>query len=266
MIKLQKRTRPLLGTFVEISISCNDNDIFQKAFAKIQRIQNLLSLHSPSSEISELNSSLNRKVKLSTESVDVLKKSLDLMRRSHSLFDITIGGMLQSKKVIPIHPGQENRLNFGDIQDIILDENSCLLKKPITLTLDGIAKGFAVDLAYESLIEDGVEHGLINAGGDIRIFGDIYVPVYRREVNLEHTLLGNFKETCLASSRASMFKDENFPGFIISKEANKCVEKIWTVSAKDAWRADALTKVAILASDNERNLIIASLGGEVVLG
>lgn len=188
------------------------------------------------------------------------------MRKSQSLFDITIGGMLQRKNVIPTHPGQENKLDFGEMQDIVLGEDSCLLLRPITLTLDGIAKGFAVDLAYRSLIENGVEHGLINAGGDIRIFGDIEVPIYRREANIEYTLLGHFKETCLASSRSSMFKSKNFPGLVISKEGHKCVEKIWTVAAKDTWKADALTKIAILALPHERKSIIASLGGEVVLG
>lgn len=266
MIKLYKRIKPLMGTFVEISISCDDNEIFQKAFGKIQKIDELLSLHSPQSELSRLNSSVNTKVILSSECVEVLKKSLDLMKKSQSLFDITIGGLLQRKKVIPVHSGQENRLNFGEIQDIVLGEDNCLLLRPLTLTLDGIAKGFAVDLAYKSLIESGIEHGLINAGGDIRIFGDIQMPIYRRESNLEYTLLGHFKETCLASSRASIFKDKNFPGLVISKQFNKCEEKIWTIAAKDTWKADALTKVAILALPYERKSIIASLGGELVLG
>lgn len=265
MIKLYKRIRPLLGTFVEISISSSDNKIFEKAFGKIKKIHDLLSLHTPHSELSQLNSSLNTNILLSAESIDVLKKSLELMKKSHSLFDITIGGMLQKMNVIPTHPGQENRLNFGEIGDVVISEIGCLLQRPITLTLDGVAKGYSVDLAYHSLIESGVEHGLINAGGDIRIFGDIQVPIYRREVNLEYSLLGHFKETSIASSRTSMFKDENFPGFIISKEAHECVEKIWTVSAKDACKADALTKVAILASAHERNSIIASLGGEIVI-
>jgi thiamine biosynthesis lipoprotein len=266
MIKLHKRIRPLLGTFVEISISCDDNEVFQNAFSKIKKIHDLLSLHRPDSELSQLNSSLNTKKLLSVESVDILKKSLDLMKKSQSLFDITIGGMLQKKNVIPTHPGQENRLDFGEIEDIELGEGGCLLRRPITLTLDGIAKGFAVDLAHQALIDSGVEHGLINAGGDIRIFGNIQVPIYRREINLEYRLLGHFEETCLASSRSSILKDENFPGLVISKEINTFEEKIWTIAAKDTWKADALTKVAILASSFERNSIITSLGGEVVLG
>ena len=39
------------------------------------------------------------------------------------------------------------------------------------ITLDGIAKGLIVDWAAEELTRRGIDHFLINAGGDIRVAG-----------------------------------------------------------------------------------------------
>src|SRR6266446_2955361 len=46
--------------------------------------------------------------------------------------------------------------------------------------LDGIAKGFAVDRAVECLRDAGVVAGVVNAGGDLRIFGDALEEIYVR--------------------------------------------------------------------------------------
>jgi thiamine biosynthesis lipoprotein len=40
---------------------------------------------------------------------------------------------------------------------------------------------------------------------------------------------------------------------------------VWSVIARQCWRADALTKVAALASASERAAIIRRLGGQLVL-
>jgi len=41
----------------------------------------------------------------------------------------------------------------------------------MTLDLGGIAKGFAVDMLVNLLSERGIEHALVNAGGDLRVLG-----------------------------------------------------------------------------------------------
>ena len=55
-----KRCKPLLGTYVEVSVSSesDDNallDITEYVFSEIQRIENLMSFHNPDSELSYVN-------------------------------------------------------------------------------------------------------------------------------------------------------------------------------------------------------------------
>ena len=55
-----KRCRPLLGTYVEISISdsgCRDFDekVINEAFNEIELVQDLMSFHDPESDLSKIN-------------------------------------------------------------------------------------------------------------------------------------------------------------------------------------------------------------------
>lgn len=45
------------------------------------------------------------------------------------------------------------------------------LKEGISLDLGGIAKGYAVDRAIESLQSIGITNAMVKAGGDLRIIG-----------------------------------------------------------------------------------------------
>jgi thiamine biosynthesis lipoprotein len=266
-MKYFKRIKPGLGTFVEITCSTSNDEIFKRAFSKIQKIHDICSVHSPISELSRLSLTSESEIEISEELYDILTKSVKIMHATSSLFDITLGGKLQKMGVLPVHKGQENRLERGSVEDIKLESGRCLLKKPITLTLDGVAKGYAVDLACESLMMDGVAGGIINAGGDLRIFGDLETPIYRREIDYSLTNIGCFSKISIASSRCSKKVDNDFPGIIISQKKNASVqkEKIWTVLANEAWLADALTKVAVTEDKLEqKNNLIESLGGKLL--
>ena len=58
-------------------------------------------------------------------------------------------------------------------QDIVLQWSGLVsLRRALRLDLGGIAKGFAVDCAVAALREAGATSGSVNAGGDLRLFGD----------------------------------------------------------------------------------------------
>src|SRR5437762_3907929 len=55
--------------------------------------------------------------------------------------------------------------------------------------LDGIAKGFAVDCAVETLQLAGLRAGVVNAGGDLRVFGEAFEDIYVRTPDKPDALL-----------------------------------------------------------------------------
>ncbi len=55
--------------------------------------------------------------------------------------------------------------------ELDLDAGTIALPADARLGLGGIAKGYGVDRAMAVLLQHGVEHGLVNAGGDLKVLG-----------------------------------------------------------------------------------------------
>src|SRR3954469_19892238 len=72
-------------------------------------------------------------------------------------------------------------------------------------SLDGIAKGFAVDRAVDRLLEEGMESGVVNAGGDLRVFGDAFESLHIRAPGMPDRLIraGDIRHVAVATSAAA---------------------------------------------------------------
>jgi thiamine biosynthesis lipoprotein len=121
------------------------------------------------------------------------------------------------------------------------------------IDLGGIAKGYAVDLAINSLQSRNVVRGLVNAGGDLRGYGRPW-PVHLRAPELPTALfeVGTLRDGAIATS-AGYFIDRpaRSPPIdpLVDPASGRCVPWNASVSvAADACMiADALTKVVRLA-------------------
>jgi thiamine biosynthesis lipoprotein len=257
--------RPLLGTFVEIgfSPSAAEESAIRAAFRALEQVQRALSFQDPESELSRLNRSPGRSVALSPLSLRVLRLARAMMLASGGLFDCTLGGLLVRKGWLPDHGGGEP-LDSGMAADIELEEGRARLARPVRITLDGIAKGYAVDCAVRALRRGGVSSGWVNAGGDLRVFGTLTLPVSRRESDGALRPLGGVRDAALASSAVQPGADRRFPGTILDASGRRRAPGVWSVLARRAWRADALTKVAALAPEARREALLSRLGGRLL--
>lgn len=191
----------------------------------------------------------------------ILRLAKGLMHASNGLFNCTVGGMMVAQGVLPNHGGNVNA--SGNADDIEIVNGKVVLNNNIKITLDGIAKGYAVDCAIAALKRYGVHSAWVNAGGDLRVYGDLVLPMQRRELDGSFTVLGRLQNAALASSHVSKDYNKDFPGKIVSDIAKPALG-VWSVISHYAWRADALTKVASLASEHDRIKIIEKLGGKLV--
>ncbi len=265
-----RRMRPLLGTYVEVGARGPQAALaIDAAFAHIEQTQTLWSFQSPTSELSLLNGQPGRRVPLRRETLRLLRLAKALMRASGGAFNCTVGGMLINKGALPDHGGPAS-LPHGTSDDIEIGDAWACLRRPIRVTLDGIAKGYAVDLAVDALRALDVRDGWVNAGGDVRVFGDLTLALQRRELDGTHTSLGGLRDAAIATSRVPV-PDEtqcaDFPALIVTGSPNTTPAiGVWTVLARTAWRADALTKVAANTTATARIDTIRQLGGCLVDG
>jgi thiamine biosynthesis lipoprotein ApbE len=94
-----------------------------------------------------------------------------LLQLARRLYDLTEGIF---DPCLPTRPGR-----LGDIE---IQPNTPVLvcHAPVDLDLGGIAKGHAIDCAVEKLQELGCSSDLVNAGGDLRVFGDRTETIFLR--------------------------------------------------------------------------------------
>jgi len=103
-------------------------------------------------------------------------------------------------------------------------------------SLDGIAKGFAVDQAVDCLRDAGIVAGSVNAGGDLRVFGEAWQPLHIRS-GAELIYVGKIRDAAIATSACA--------GLVHPRAATAGAAGV-TVLAEDCITADALTKPCML--------------------
>ncbi|HEU4726265.1 MAG TPA: FAD:protein FMN transferase [Kofleriaceae bacterium] len=134
------------------------------------------------SEVLQINAAAGDKpVKVSMETYEVIERAIDISKRSKGLFDITVGAFKGLWKfdedmdgTLPDPAEVKKRLALVNWKDIVLDprQHTVLLRrKGMSITLGGIAKGYAVDKCAEILKKRGFTDFMMQAGGDMYISG-----------------------------------------------------------------------------------------------
>jgi len=180
-IKPVIETAFLMGTIAKITIfdEVKDKEIFQKAFDRISEIEDKMTIakDNEKSEIIQLNNFAGKEyMNLSPETFYVLEKGKYYSELSDGKFDITIGPLVKLWKIgteqaaLPEKIQIANTLPLINHKNLILDRDShsAKLNAPdMIVDLGAIAKGYAADEAAKILKEAGINHAIINLGGNI---------------------------------------------------------------------------------------------------
>ncbi len=265
-----RRARALLGTFVEITTSGAHAAILEsaveQAFKSVATVDALMRFHRCDSDVSRLNREACRHpVAVQPWTWRVLETALDLHRRSAGAFDIAVAPALQRRGLLPgAMPGagslQRTWSRHGEIETMA--DGRVRFHHPGTrIDLGGIAKGFAVDRALDVLREHGVARGLVNAGGDLAVFGQPAFDIHVRDPRDASCFLcrvvleeGALASSALGSSRSA---DTALSG-IVEPGTGELVRAIQgaTVRASTCMVADALTKIVMIAGEAARPVLI----------
>ncbi len=173
-----------MGTRVSVELWHDDEAegraLVQRVLAEYRRIDARMSTYRADSEISRINrTAATGAVEASDELIDLLRRSVDLSALSAGAFDITYEsvGYLYDFRAGQRPSAEEIDVRLGaiDYRHIVLDSAArtiAFARAEVRINLGGIAKGYAVARGAEILRAAGVEHALLNAGGDTRVLGD----------------------------------------------------------------------------------------------
>jgi thiamine biosynthesis lipoprotein len=236
-----KRLRLSLGTLVAIeattaSVSWAEAAV-EAAFAAITQVDRRMHPQAAESALARISRSpLHVPINVHPSVGELLNFARQLYTLTDGVFD-------------PCLPTQPGRL--GDIE-VSPDKAEVTCHTAVALDFGGFAIGYAVDCAIEALMGSGCTAGLVNAGGDLRVFGPRLEPMFVRGPAGELTHVELTDAALAVSDANSQQHPAEHQGYYIRGHDR------WTqaplavthaaVIAKTAVVADALAKCVLLCS------------------
>jgi len=187
-------TAPILSEFSRRAMATNfvmmipgifgkNTETAVSALAEVDRIESLLSVYRPDSDISRLNRAAGQSpVPISPDTFQVLQRATELSHLTGGAFDITAGPLVDAwgfTKRQGAKPSQEILLRAQkkvDFTKLVLNQEmgtAELRESEMTINLGAIGKGFALDFIAERLESAGLSNFLIHGGkSSVLVRGD----------------------------------------------------------------------------------------------
>lgn len=185
-LQLFSRAMKLMGNRFEISVVAADelwaNERIDEAVTEIQRIEELLTTFKDSSQTNRINQNAGiAPVAVDREVFDLISRSVRISALTQGAFDITYGSLdkrfwnFDTKMTsLPDPKVAKQSVSLISYKNVILDNERCtvfLKKSGMRIGFGGIGKGYAADRAKLVMQKNGVASGVVNASGDLTVWG-----------------------------------------------------------------------------------------------
>jgi len=180
-----EETKIIMDTLVRVSVyrapgnRASVRNTIDRTFEMMKGLEQSLSAHISGSDISRINEEAGiKQVAVNAPAIKVLSESIVLSQMTDGFFDVTVGSvknLWHFDDPEPAVPSIEEvmemlgRVDYTNIK--VEDSTAALTEKGMYIDLGGVAKGYIIDSAVDFLKQQGVSAGIVDAGGDLRIFG-----------------------------------------------------------------------------------------------
>jgi len=147
-------------------------DITDEVFTLLKERENVVSAFIDNSEISKINSSKGKSTRVSKQTFDIIKKSLDYCRKSDGVFDITVfplssiwkSAIKQNK--LPQSSEIDTALRLVDFTRVKLNEENLSVTLPENMGIDlgAVYKGAVLNEVYNIYEKNGVSGAICSLG------------------------------------------------------------------------------------------------------
>ncbi len=296
-VELDSGHRLVMGTFARAVVIAKDSDTagkcIENAFIQINKVDDLMSDYKSDSEISSVNrDGFEKAVQLSQSTFEVLQRSIEFSELTDGAFDITVGPLVElfrkakRKQALPNQDEITDAKSKVGFEKLKLDDRNRTVQftvEGMQLDVGGIAKGYAVDKAVETMQTHGAIGGMVDLGGDIRCFGapfkgrDYWViglqnpNMVKDSAGSEVLLKLKIANGAIATSgdyQQFIIIEGKRRGHIIDRKTGTSTEGLSSVTiiADNATNADALaTAVSVMGNKNGLELIEKINGTEAIL-
>lgn len=169
-------------TVVQVRAWGATQDIMDRCGELCTYYEGLFSATIDTSDVSKINRANGQPVTVSEETAELIETGISYGELSDGRFDITIASASalwdftdNTEKVLPDGDALREAVSHIDYRCIRVEGNTVTLTDPdARLDLGGIAKGYIADRLKAYLESEGVEHALIDLGGNMLALGSRY--------------------------------------------------------------------------------------------
>ena len=161
------------GTTIQIALVHADEQVARTAIgdalAAAQRVDRLMSIYQPASQVYQLNRDgvLHRP---DPQLLAVLAQARALSQWTDGAFDITVQPLWRAwreavaRGVLPAAEQRRQAQAKVDWRQVEFDERRVVLAPGMAITLNGLAQGYAADMALAAVQAHGIRHALLDTG------------------------------------------------------------------------------------------------------
>ncbi len=169
-----------LDTYIDLKIYDNNAEqTANLAEEKIIELEKLFSVTDPTSDVSRINYGSGEWITVSSETIDVIKKSINVSEITDGSMDISVypivrlWGFTTESNQVPEQNLLDEALKKVNFKDIEIDEkeHSVRLKPGMQLDLGAVAKGYISEQVKDLMKTNGIESAVLSFGGNIQTIG-----------------------------------------------------------------------------------------------
>lgn len=168
-----------LDTVVTISLyKGGSKEVLQQCTQIIKDYEKVFSKTIQGSDVWNLNNAQGQAVEVSAEMLELMKTSLDISKLSQGAFDVTIGAVsslwnfTSQESILPEDDEIKANLKKVDYNNVVIKDNTILLKNGAQIDLGSVAKGYISNKICEFLRAENVKAAIVDLGGNIEVVGN----------------------------------------------------------------------------------------------
>nr|WP_317282763.1 FAD:protein FMN transferase [uncultured Sellimonas sp.] len=167
-----------MDTYMSVTAYGEGADKATKGAKKeIEKLENLWSVTREDSDIYKVNQNAGNMTAVHEETADILSFALDMCEKTGGALDITIypilseWGFTTDKQHVPKESRIQELLKNTGYEKVTLDGTNVMVPQGVQLDLGAVGKGYTADILSEQMKKEGIESGLIDLGGNIKLIG-----------------------------------------------------------------------------------------------
>lgn len=267
------------GTTIQIALVHADEQVaraaISDALAAAQRVDRLMSIYHPASQVYQLNRDgvLHRP---DPQLLAVLAQARALSQWTDGAFDITVQPLWRAwreavaRGTLPAPAQRRQAKAMVNWRQLVFDERRVALAPGMAITLNGLAQGYAADMALAAVQAHGIRHALLDTGefvarGRKRAHQPwaLGVRAPRDDQALAATLFINGCGVATSGDYESVFTPDYLHHHIFDPAAGDSPQELAsvTVMAPTGMLADGLSTACMVLGRERAALLAASLPG-----